>query len=159
MKHLATQDDLALIKLAEPVSGNIKSIKLNTEFNESGKIVTVFGRGAVGNGKTGENPETKQKKVLNHFQNEIEETHKQWLVYTFDASPNGLPLEGMHGSGDSGGPAVITQNGQQLLIGLSSWQHWEGDLANFKGGLYGTQAYLVKISYYIGWIQSVLKAE
>ena len=62
----------------------------------------------------------------------------------------------MHAAGDSGGASVIIENGKAYLVGLSSWQVWRGDIANFKGGLYGTTAYQVRVSNYRGWIESVL---
>ena len=76
--------------------------------------------------------------------------------HAFNKPPEALPLEGMHGAGDSGGASVITENGKTYLVGLSSWQFWRGDLANFKGGLYGTTAYQVRVSNYGDWIESVM---
>lgn len=158
MNLLKSRSDIALIKLASPVV-NRTPIKLYTNSNEKNKEIMVFGRGVTGNGITGENVDKKPVKELNHFKNIIETAEGNWLSFKFDAPPNALPLEGMHGSGDSGGASVIYEDGTPYLVGLSSWQMWQGNLEYFKGGLYGTTAYQVRVSKYQHWITSVLNNE
>ena len=155
MKFLESRSDIALIKLSSPVTTS-EPIDIYPNIDQAGKEITVFGRGATGNGEIGENLETKSLRELNHFRNIIESSKGNWLSYKFNKPPEALPLEGMHGAGDSGGASVITENGKTYLVGLSSWQFWRGDLANFKGGLYGTTAYQVRVSNYRDWIESVL---
>jgi hypothetical protein len=46
--------------------------------------------------------------------------------------------------------------GVPFLVGLSSWQLGHGDISTFKGGLYGTTAYQVRLSNYHAWILGVL---
>lgn len=158
MSFFKARSDIALIKLTSPVS-DVLPITLYTNTKEQGKTVAVFGRGATGNGLIGEESETKSLKQLNHFQNIIENAETNWLTFRFDKAPNGLPLEGMHASGDSGGASVIYQGGIPFLVGLSSWQLAHGDISDFKGGLYGTTAYQVRISNYSKWIKDVLASE
>ena len=155
MQFFAARSDIALIKLSSPVT-DATPIKIYQEANEAGQTVTVFGRGATGNGLTGENLSTKPLRKMNSFQNKIEHAKENWLTYRFDSPPDSLPLEGIHGSGDSGGPSVIFLDGEPYLAGLSSWQYWQGDLSIFTGGLYGTTAYQVRLSTYRDWIASVL---
>lgn len=155
MAFLKSRSDIALIKLTSPVT-ELKPIDIYPLADEKGKEITVFGRGATGDGNTGENIDTKPLRELNQFKNIVESTDQKWLSYQFDKAPNALPLEGMHGSGDSGGASVIVENGTPYLVGLSSWQLWQGELAAFKGGLYGTTAYQVRVSYYRDWIKSVI---
>lgn len=156
MNFFKKRDDIALIKLSSNVD-NITPIKLYEDTNEQGKTITVYGRGATGNGLIGEVAETKKLRAMNLFQNIIEESAGNWLSYKFDNPANALDLEGMHGSGDSGGASVIIKNNKAYLAGLSSWQYWNGDLSIFKGGLYETKAYQVRISSYNKWIHSVIK--
>ncbi|ACV26452.1 trypsin-like serine protease [Kangiella koreensis] len=157
MDFFKKRDDIALIKLSSNVD-DITPIKLYEDTNEQGKTITVYGRGATGNGLVGELAETKKLRSMNSFQNIIEESEGNWLSYKFDSPPNALDLEGMHGSGDSGGSSVIIKKNRIYLVGLSSWQSWDGELSLFKGGLYENNAYQVRISSYYKWIHSVIKS-
>ncbi len=155
MDFLKSSDDIALVKLTAPVTG-VVPIKLYEGEEEQGKEITIFGRGATGTGLVGERAETKPLRVLNFCRNIIEEVDRRWLLYRFDSPPAGLPLEGMHGSGDSGGPSVIGVDNVPYLVGLSSWQYLEGDIAEIRTGLYGTMAYQVRLSHYREWIRGVM---
>jgi hypothetical protein len=155
MSFFKSRSDIALIKLASPVS-RVETINIYTGTSEKGKIITVYGKGATGNGLTGEDPDTKSLRAMNQFQNVVESAEGNWLAFKFDEPANALLLEGMHGSGDSGGASVIFEEGVPFLVGLSSWQLGYGDISTFKGGLYGTTAYQVRVSNYHGWILGVL---
>lgn len=155
MRFFKSRSDIALIKLSSKVSG-VNPIKIYKGKSEKGKKFTVYGRGSTGNGLTGEDPDTKSLRVMNQFQNIIESAEGNWLAFKFDEPENALPLEGMYGSGDSGGASVIFQEGIPFLVGLSSWQLGHGDISTFKGGLYGTTAYQVRVSNYHDWILGVL---
>lgn len=158
MQALKSNSDIALIKLTSPVLG-ISPIDIYSQSDEKGKVITVFGKGAMGNGLTGENLETKTRYQPNKFKNVLESANGKWLTFKFDAPPTALPLEGMHGAGDSGGASVTYQDGKPFLVGLSSWQFADGDIAEFKGGLYGTAAYQTRISHYVSWMNSVMANE
>lgn len=155
MSFFKSRSDIALIKLTSTVS-DVEPIKIYTGTSEKGKTMTVYGKGATGNGLTGEDLETKPLRVINQFQNVVESAEGNWLAFKFDEPENALPLEGIHGSGDSGGASVVFRDGVPFLIGLSSWQLGHGDISSFKGGLYGTTAYQVRLSQYHDWILGVL---
>lgn len=155
MRFFKSRSDIALIKLSAPVT-DLKPIAIYDKSDEVGKEITVFGRGATGDGSVGEVANTKSLRELNHFKNMVDAAEGNWLSFMFDTAPKALPLEGMHGSGDSGGASVVFENGAAYLVGLSSWQAWQGDLALFQGGLYGTTAYQVRVSRYRDWIKSVM---
>ncbi len=157
MDFFKKRDDIALIKLSSNVD-DITPIKLYEGNNEQGKTITVHGRGATGNGLIGEVAETKKIRTMNLFQNVIEVADGNWLSFRFNRPSNAVDLEGMHGSGDSGGSSVIIENNSSYLVGLSSWQSWNGDLSLFRGGLYETNAYQVRISSYFKWINTVIKS-
>ena len=156
MDFFLSRHDIALIKLATPVQ-NAAPIAVYTGKDEQGRVVRIFGKGATGTGTTGEEAETKEQKRLRHCENRISQAKDQWLSYVFDEPDQALPLEGMHGAGDSGGPSVLMVEDVPYLAGLSSWQSWRGDLAAFKGGLYGTKAYQVRISTYSSWIEETMQ--
>lgn len=151
------RSDIALIKL----SSNVKDVVPIDIYNgraEEGKVITVYGNGATGNGLVGEQAETKSLKEMNFFNNMIDKSEGNWLSFSFDKPETALPMEGMHGSGDSGGPSIINIDQTPYLVGLSSWQYWQGDLSLFKGGLYGAVAYQVRLSSYVDWINNRIKA-
>lgn len=152
---LSTRSDLALIKLKYPVK-HIKPISLYDKNDEQGKTVEIFGKGATGNGKTGMLFETKHQKKLRFCRNVITGVNNNWLSYEFDFGDAAIPLEGIHGSGDSGGASIIYVNKMPFLAGLSSWQ-WQGDKSEFSPMLYGTIAYQVRISSYTKWINLITK--
>ncbi len=156
MDFLFQRSDIALIKLKDPVK-HIQPISLYEGSDEAGKTVVIYGKGATGSGLTGEIGETKHAKKLRHCRNVITTALDSWLAYVFDSPGKAIPLEGMHGSGDSGGPAVLYFGQKPYLAGLSSWQMWRGEISEFKGGLYGAKAYQVRISGYVKWIHSVMK--
>jgi secreted trypsin-like serine protease len=82
----------------------------------------------------------------------------KWLSYRFDSGSKAHPLEGMLGDGDSGGPVLIQANGSWKLAGLAAWKAWQGDLANFRAGIYGQVSYQVRVSHYAEWIDGVIAA-
>lgn len=157
MRFFQSRSDIALIKLSSKVK-NVNPINVYKGNSEKGKTITVYGKGATGNGLTGEDIDTKPLRVINQFQNVVESAESNWLTFKFDDPANALPLEGMHGSGDSGGASVIFEQGIPFLVGLSSWQMGHGDISTFKGGLYGTTAYQVRVSSYYDWIVSILSS-
>lgn len=144
------RDDLALIRLREPRT-DIDPIKLYTGDEELDRIVTFFGRGETGNGLTGPNKEDTR---LRFAQNRICQVDNQWIVFRFDApgEETVLPLEGISGPGDSGGPALLkTAKDTWLLSGVSSWQDHQG-----PQGIYGVYEYYTRVSRYINWIDSII---
>lgn len=155
MDFMKSTSDIALIKLKKPVT-HVQPISIYPHRDEKGKAVTAFGRGATGNGLTGSDFETKRKKVLRTMTNRIDLAEGNWLSITLDNKDQGLPLEGIDGSGDSGGPLIIEKDGQAYLAGLFSWDYVEGDLKSFKHGLYGGKSYQVRLSSYQAWIRSIM---
>jgi len=158
MSFFKARSDIALIKLTSTVSG-VAPINIYAGKSEKGQKITVYGKGATGNGLAGEDLETKPLRITNQFQNIVESAEGNWVTFIFDEPANALALEGMHGSGDSGGASVVYQQGVPVLVGLSSWQLGHGDISTFKGGLYGTTAYQVRVSNYSDWILSVLGSQ
>jgi hypothetical protein len=97
--------------------------------------------------------------VLRRAFNVVAGADARYVWYRFDPPPSGLPLEGIAGGGDSGGPAIIEHEDLQQLAGLTSWNKYRpsNDHA-FHPGLYGQIVYNVRISRYIQWIESVMSA-
>jgi hypothetical protein len=147
--------DIALIELTEPVD-DVKPISLYRSSDERGKIAEIFGRGATGNGEVGEYPHSPHRGKLRRAYNRIVSAHAQWLDYVFDCGLDALPLEGVLGDGDSGGPLLIRSHAQWKLAGLSDWKHWPEGRSKFAAGVCGQRFSNSRISYYVKWISETM---
>lgn len=147
--------DIALIELARPVE-DVEPVALYRASNEQGEIVKFFGRGATGDGKVGEYPHSPHRGKLRRAYNRVTKAHAQWLDYRFDCGPEALPLEGVIGDGDSGGPVLIHVEGGWELAGLADWKHWPKGHSKFVPGVCGQVFSNSRISYYANWIDHVI---
>jgi len=155
MAALEANDDIALLKLAEPIE-DVRPLLRYDGSNELGKLVKIYGKGATGNGAVGQYPNSPHRGELRRACNRIIKADGKWLAYRFDAPPNAEPLEGMLGDGDSGGPVLMEENGVWKLVGLADWKFWQGELSKFRPGIYGEISYHVRVSYYREWIDGVI---
>jgi hypothetical protein len=163
---LASSDDIALIELASPVT-DITPVPLYRGDKEVRMTVELVGKGATGNGTTGQDPHGSHRTVLRRAFNVIVGSDARYVWYRFDPPPSALPLEGITGSGDSGGPLLIGDGNSRQLIGLASWGRYPPNHSflgkwapgrPFVEGLYGEIACAVRISSYVRWIESVIHA-
>ncbi len=157
MVFRASNDDIALIKLSKPLS-DVTPVAMHRTSDEQGHLGKLYGKGATANGLTGPDMHSSHRGSLRRAYNRVASADGKWLTYRFDAGPEGHPLEGGSGSGDSGGPLLIEVNGKVTLAGLMAWQYATGDIADFQPGRYGQVNYLVRISHYAEWIDSVMAA-
>lgn len=155
MEFNYNNNDIALIRLTEPVK-NRHPIEIYNKSDELGKEIEIYGNGATGNGLSGQLLKTKTEKKLRYCRNTITEAKNNWLVYKFDEPSVALDLEGMHGSGDSGGPSIVYIDKTPYLVGLSAWQYINGKMGELIEGLYGTMAYQVRVSHYSNWISNIV---
>ena len=137
--------DLALVELETPVE-DVRPFELYTHSDEKGQEVILLGSGEYGNGLKGARGSDRQ---LRRVTNIIDESNAYWLTFRFDAPPAGTLLEGVCGRGDSGGPALIRQDSQLFLAGVSSWQQQGGRPL----GLYGCIEHYARVSRYTDWIR------
>lgn len=149
------EHDLALIQLDRPALLT-EPIPLVEDTLELGEIITIVGRGWTGTGLTGPVVHDNRFRMAT---NRIDSVSKHWIKFRFDEPdhPNTTAYEGVSGSGDSGGPAFITVNGQLKLAGISSNQRYEQ--LQVKEGHYGVVEYYTRVSTYTSWIHSVLRGE
>lgn len=151
---LAGSDDIALIKLASPVD-DVAPLPLYRGSEEVTKIAMLIGKGATGNGVGGQVPGGSHRTALRRAFNAITGANDRYLWYRFDPPPQALPLEGVLGSGDSGGPLLVEDSGITQLVGLGSWITGTPDHA-LEAGFYGQVVRNVRISRYVEWIESVM---
>lgn len=137
--------DIGLVKL-DSVS-EAPPARLYEGDDEVGMVVTFVGAGRPGNGKSGASGEPG---VIRHATNRVEEIMFDTLVFVFDAPPGALPLEGISGPGDSGGPAYIKRADTLFTIGISAFQD-TGD--SDVEGVYGVREHYTRISAYLDWIK------
>lgn len=163
---LASSNDIALIELASPVT-DVTPVPLYRGNKEVGMTVELGGKGATGNGNVGQDPHSSHRTVLRRAFNVIVGADARYVWYRFDPPPSALPLEGIGGSGDSGGPLLIGHGSSRQLVGLASWSKYPPGhpfLSKwvpgrpFVEGLYGVISYDVRISSYIQWIEGVISA-
>ncbi len=160
----ASMHDIALLELAQPVV-DVTPVPLYTRSDERGRVVKLYGKGATGNGSLGEYPDAKRRGRLRRAYNRVTRTDGQWLIYRFDCGGTALRLEGVLGHGDSGGPALIEDDGAWKLAGVAHGLYMEQGFAfeyrggRFEYGLCGQDFAYSRLSYYASWIDSVMDAE
>jgi len=163
---LDSSDDIALIELASPVT-DVTPVPLYRGNNEVGMTAELVGKGATGNGIKGQDSQSPHRTVLRHAFNVIVGDDARYVWYRFDAPPSALPLEGITGSGDSGGPLFIGNSSSRQLVGLASWSKYPKDHPflrtwtpdrPFVEGLHGEIVNAVRISSYVPWIEGVVSA-
>ena len=154
---LASADDIALVRLAKPVT-DIAPVAIHVGGGEANRIIQIIGKGATGTGATGHDPKGPNRTALRRAFNTVTSAHDRWFCYVFDAPPSALSLEGSTGNGDSGGPALIEVDGQWVLAGLAGWKFLPGDVRTARPGQYGHTFCNVRLSHYSDWIESVMSA-
>jgi len=145
--------DIALVKLKEPVT-DVLPASLYAAEDEQKQSVWFIGIGGTGNGLTGETLDNYHNAgKLRRAQNTVETAKGPLLTFTFDQGTAALPLEGVSGGGDSGGPAFIQTSEGFALMGISS---------RFTGsgiGRYGITEIYSRISYFNHWIQNIMTGD
>jgi len=143
------QHDIALIQLSEPVVDG-KPAKLYRLKDEQGQSVVFVGRGMFGNGQDGPIEDDEKQRGAT---NTIISTSEHWIEFKFDQPATATALEGISGSGDSGGPAFVSSDSELYVAGISSYQNLE----QFKQGTYGVSEFYTRVSTNIAWIEGVVK--
>lgn len=154
--EIASTDDIALVKLAEPVT-DITPVAMDMTLAKPGAMVKIIGKGATGTGALGHDSGGPNRTQLRRAYNTITSAHDRWFCYVFDAPESALPLEGKSGSGDSGGPVLVRDGEQWNLVGLAAWGFIHGDVRSVRPGLYGQFTCNVRLGHYADWIQGVIE--
>lgn len=156
MKFHLLSNDIALLKLVTPVR-DVTPAQLFMGDAHVGDVVEIIGKGATGTGLTGFGSGSSHRTALRRAFTRLSSVQDRWLAYTFEKPPSALPLEGMAGSGDSGGPVLENVRGQWQVAGLASFKFVDGDARAFHDGTYGTTTYNVRVSQYKAWIDSTMR--
>jgi hypothetical protein len=154
MVLLSSSDDIALIKLAQPVT-DVTPVAIHKGDSELGQIIKFIGKGATANGLTGYDEHSSHRTQLRRAYNEVTSAHGRWFCYVFDKPSKNLPLEGGSGSGDSGGPVLIQNKEDWQLAGLTSWIAPQG-ATRTPFGQYGQISCNVRLGHYKEWIENTM---
>lgn len=151
-------NDIAIIILEEGVP-NVELAKLYLNNDEVGKNIIFAGTGWAGTGDKGmvEGSINKDRK-MRAAQNKVDGVREDGFIrFTFDApdSEDALPLEGISGPGDSGGPALWFDGNQAYIMGVSS--HQDGRGMGKPEGVYNVYEYYTRVSEFTDWIETELK--
>ncbi|NKC20797.1 trypsin-like serine protease [Pseudoalteromonas galatheae] len=142
--------DIALIKLKQAVS-DVKPFKINRKIDELDKVLWFIGMGGTGTGITGQTIDNLANQgQMRRAQNTVIVAKGPLLKFSFDRGDKALPLEGVSGGGDSGGPAYQYKGGQGVVLGVSS--RVEGG----RIGRYGVTEIYSRVSYFVDWIDSII---
>jgi len=145
-------NDIALLELAEHVP-EVEVARLYQKSDEVGKEIIFAGTGWAGTGDKGlADGSINKDRKLRAAQNLIDGSKIGYIRFTFDApdSQNSLPLEGISGPGDSGGPALWFDGDQAYIMGVSS--HQDGRGTGKPEGVYGVYEYYTRVSEFRDWV-------
>ena len=154
--------DIALIELAEPVK-DVSPVPLYRGNGELGRVIEIYGKGATGTSRKGEAPNAPHRTTLRRAENPLTGAQGQWLDYKFDCGRDALPLEGVIGGGDSGGPVLIHDRGAWKLAAVSKGLNGnKADLlafrhGTFRQGICGQHFTNSRVSFYAKWIDDTMK--
>jgi len=149
---LDEENDIALLKLKRPVIG-VTPAKLYRGTDESKQNIWFIGSGGTGNGNAGQTISYSENKgKLRKAENKIEKVSKREIFFVFDKDQNALPLEGVSGNADSGGPAYKLIGDDYYLYGVSS----RADSFFKDVGEYGVDEVYSRISFHATWIDKII---
>jgi hypothetical protein len=147
--------DIALVELNEPVL-DVKPSKIYQKSDELGKNIWFIGIGGTGTGLTGETIDNAQNNgVLRKAQNTIIAAEGPLVKFIFNRGEDALPLEGVSGGGDSGGPAFIKSIDGFEVLGISSRP--EGEFS--KIGVYNIKEVYTRVSFFQSWISAIIEGD
>jgi len=150
--------DLALLELDRAL-GVPRPMPLYRGAGEQGRVMTFLGWGfhALGSGGRFMNDgqfRQARNRVLHAGQR---------LRFRFDdpgsKDAEALPLEGLPGTGDSGGPALLRHEGRWHLAGVAVGElaREAGNGEELRQGLYGAEVLYERLSRHQQWIDSIIQ--
>lgn len=149
MAFLAASDDIALLRLRDPIAGAVPAA-LYVGRSEMSETIGLLGKDATGIGPVGTAAAEIKRTVLRRARNVITSVDDRWMVYRFDRPPRALALESLMGDGGM----LDDPHTEWRLAGLAAWREVQGDLR--RPGRYGDSGFSVRISRYAQWLSDVM---
>lgn len=147
--------DLALLRFRE-ASATPSPMPVQLDEIQRGEIVTMLGWGYFGLGTTGRQYNDGS---LRQATNRITEVGRRLRVLFDDPRDRdslALPLEGMPGLGDSGGPAFLDSEAGLVLAGIIVGEVEGEGFSEENQGQYGSIAVLESVSRHLDWMAAVI---
>ncbi len=150
------QIDLALLHLATPASAAAALAPYRGD-SEMAQAMIFLGWGYTGIGTTGPSVDDGRLRFAHNTVMRADER----LRFEFDdprhRDSQALEFEGIPGLGDSGGPALIREDGALWLAGIAVGELSQG-AGNAGGSRYGAVVVYERVSRHLDWIDSVISA-
>lgn len=146
--------DIALLEL-ETAPTNARVACLYSKRDERGREIINVGAGAPGDGINGVG---EPDGALRGGTAIVERAQENVLTWRFHApgEEGATELHGISGPGDSGGPALLIDDGQVCVAGVSGSQRRSGSKAP---GTYGVEEVYARVSTYRTWINGIVGAQ
>ncbi len=149
--------DLALLHFQQP-SASPRPMSLQLAETEVGATVSLLGWGYFGLGTTGRQYNDGSLRLAMNRVTEVGQRLKIMFDDPRETPSRALPLEGMPGLGDSGGPALLHSDTGLVLAGITVGEIEGNDFSEETQGRYGAVAVYEKVSQHIDWIETVIGA-
>lgn len=147
--------DLALLRFKQP-STLPRVMPIRLQALEVDSIVTLLGWGYFGLGTVGRQYNDGSLRLA---RNRITDLGRRFRIRFDDPRDSGsaaLPLEGMPGLGDSGGPALQDDGNGLFLVGITVGEIETADFSEETQGKYGAVAVYERVAMHIDWIETVI---
>lgn len=150
---LDEENDIALLKLKQPMLA-VKPANIYRNNDEKAQDIWFIGSGGSGNGNEGQTVSYAQNNgKLRKAQNTIKGTSEREIFFTFNKGDKALPLEGVSGNADSGGPAYKRIGDDYYLYGISS----RSDSFFKDVGDYGVNEVYTRLSHHAAWLDKIMQ--
>jgi secreted trypsin-like serine protease len=153
-ESIALEVDLALLHLSQPVLSPAP-LSLYRSADEFDQVATFLGWGYFGIGTTGMQLDDGR---MRQAQNRVVDATGSRLRFDFDdprdSAALALPLEGLPGLGDSGGPALLRSGNGFELAGVAVGEVSAAVGVGQELGRYGAVAVYERLSAHLDWIEA-----
>ena len=151
----AADVDLALLRFKES-SATPRVMPIRLQELESGSTVSLLGWGYFGLGTTGRQYNDGSLRLAMNRVTDVNRRFRIEFDDPRDSASLALPLEGVPGLGDSGGPALFDNGNGLFLVGITVGEIEGKDFSEETQGKYGAIAVYESIAVHIAWIETVI---